>query len=567
MTRLNIQDMSVKLKLGILASFFMLVILAICLSTWKNLTAVGDEIEAITGRDIPITEIIVEITIHQLEQAILFERAIRAGTEMQSDATEKSHYKHLVEEFESLSHKVDEEIKAAETLTENAIIAAATDKEIKEFKHIAEILLEIEHHHADYEKEAVKAFTALSTGDTHTAHQVALSIEKQEDQLDKELTDILHEIEKFTHEAADVALEHEHAAVNVMLVMMLCSIVIGLVLTLWITRSLFRQLGTEPAEVRDFAERIAEGDLTIDLSQVDNKKKTGVYGAMIRMQEVMVEIVTQIQANSNQISDAATQVSSTANTLSQATSEQAASVEQTSASVEQMGASISQNNENAQRTDQIASDSSQSANDGGQAVEKTVEAMSQIAEKISIIEDIAYQTNMLALNAAIEAARAGEHGKGFAVVAAEVRKLAERSQIAASEIGTLTGESVKITEIAGELLHKMVPDIAKTAELIQEISASSEEQSSGVGQIASAMQQLDKVTQNNASGSEELAATAEELQAQSESLVQTVRFFRLRTEMHAPTAQKKNIVTIASHEKRSLNEAESEIDEAKFGSF
>ena len=150
-----------------------------------------------------------------------------------------------------------------------------------------------------------------------------------------------------------------------------------------------------------------------------------------------------------------------------------------------------------------------------------------IAEKITIIEDIAYQTNMLALNAAIEAARAGEHGKGFAVVAAEVRKLAERSQIAASEISTLTGDSVKVAERAGMLLEKMVPDITNTAELVQEITAASEEQSSGVGQISSAMQQLDKVTQQNAAGSEELAATAEEMQDQSENLQEMVGLFRL----------------------------------------
>jgi len=312
----------------------------------------------------------------------------------------------------------------------------------------------------------------------------------------------------------------------IIIAMIIAAVFIILIAVLFV-RNVMKQLGADPAEVRVLAESIARGDLSADMSLVDSKKRRGVFAAMVDMQQKLIEVVQQIQGNSGQISSAAAQVSDTANSLSQSASEQAASVEETSASIEEMGASVSQNSENAQTTDNIASDSASAARDGGEAVAGTVDAMSQIAEKISIIEDIAYQTNMLALNAAIEAARAGEHGKGFAVVAAEVRKLAERSQIAASEISTLTGESVKVAEKAGSLLEKMVPDITKTAELVQEISAASEEQSSGIGQINNAMQQLDKVTQQNAAGSEELAATAEEMQAQSENLQQVVAFFRL----------------------------------------
>jgi methyl-accepting chemotaxis protein len=216
--------------------------------------------------------------------------------------------------------------------------------------------------------------------------------------------------------------------------------------------------------------------------------------------------------------------------LSQATSKQAASVEEVSAAVEEIGASIRQNSDNSQTTDKIASESARAATEGGKAVADTVVAMSQIADKISIIEDISYQTNMLALNAAIEAARAGEHGKGFEVVAAEVRKLASRSQLASSEISTLTVDTMKVAKNAGALLEKMVPDITETAKLVQEISAASGEQSSGADQINDAMQQLDRVTQQNAAGSEELAATAEEMQSQSKNLQQVVSFFSLEAE-------------------------------------
>mgnify|MGYP000297042224 FL=1 len=322
--------------------------------------------------------------------------------------------------------------------------------------------------------------------------------------------------------------ESEAATANKLFVSSLVTIAVLVALVLlYLLRNILRQLGADPSQVQEVAEQISTGDLTADLTQGSMSGHIGVYGAMINMQQKLIEVVQQIQENSEQISSASAQVSSTANALSEAASEQAASVEETSSSMEEMGASINQNSENAQTTDKIASESATAAADGGEAVIGTVKAMNQIAEKISIIEDIAYQTNMLALNAAIEAARAGEHGKGFAVVAAEVRKLAERSQVAASEISSLTGDSVKVAEEAGMLLDKMVPDITQTAELVQEITAASEEQSAGVGQISSAMQQLDKVTQQNAAGSEELASTAEEMQAQSINLQQAVSFFSL----------------------------------------
>lgn len=298
----------------------------------------------------------------------------------------------------------------------------------------------------------------------------------------------------------------------------------AIVIAWWAIRNITSTLGGEPDEIRIVADRIASGDLTVEM---DESRQFGAYAAMVNMRNKLLEVVGNIQGNSAQISLAATQVSSTANALSSATSEQAASVEETSASVEQMGASISQNSENSIMTDKIASDSSGSAQKGSESVKETLTAMKSIADKISIIEDIAYQTNMLALNAAIEAARAGEHGKGFSVVAAEVRRLAERSQVASSEISILTTDSVEIAEQAGEMLEKMLPDIEKTAELVQEITAVSEEQSSSVSQINIAMQQLDSVTQQNAASSEELAATAEEMQLHSEELMKITSFFKI----------------------------------------
>ena len=271
---------------------------------------------------------------------------------------------------------------------------------------------------------------------------------------------------------------------------------------------------------------LAQGDLTHRIT----RDYAGLFGQVQASANATAENLTrvmdEVRSASDALSGAADQVSTTAQSLSQAASQQASSVEQTTASIDVMSASIAQNSDNARVTDGMASKASKEALDGGSAVGQTVGAMKQIASKISIVDDIAYQTNLLALNAAIEAARAGEHGKGFAVVAAEVRKLAERSQLAAREIGELAASSVSTAERAGKLLDEIVPSILKTSELVQEIAAASSEQSESVVQIGGAMGQLSQATQQNASASEELAATSEELSAQAEQLQQSIAFFK-----------------------------------------
>ena len=273
--------------------------------------------------------------------------------------------------------------------------------------------------------------------------------------------------------------------------------------------------------------RLAKGDLTVEITDYSKDETGQLLESMKNMTESLKNIVMQIKAAAGYVASGSQELSSTSEQLSQGATEQAASAEEASSSMEEMASNVSQNADNARQTETIAIKSAENAAMGGEAVNQTVDAMKTISDKISIIEEIARQTNMLALNAAIEAARAGEHGKGFAVVASEVRKLAERSQEAAAEINTLSSESMEVAEEAGELLTSLVPDIRRTAELVQEINAASQEQNAGVEQINKAIQQLDQVIQQNAGASEEMASTAEELSSQAEQMQETIDFFKL----------------------------------------
>ncbi|SHO43454.1 HAMP domain-containing methyl-accepting chemotaxis protein [Desulfopila aestuarii] len=317
--------------------------------------------------------------------------------------------------------------------------------------------------------------------------------------------------------------EIRKSSVSLSIALSVVGVVFALLAAFLITRAVRRPI----VLAMETAKRLADGDLMVKI-EADGKDETSqLLLSLKQMVAKLQDVVIGIKAAADNVASGSQELSGTSEEMSQGATEQAAAAEEASSSMEQMAANIRQNADNALQTEKISSKSAGDARAGGEAVAKTLSAMKEIATKISIIEEIARQTNLLALNAAIEAARAGEHGKGFAVVAAEVRKLAERSQHAAAEISELSGSSVQVAEQAGEMLSRMVPDIQRTADLVQEISAASKEQDSGAEQVNQAIMQLDQVIQQNASASEEMASTSEQLASQAEQLQEAIAFFKV----------------------------------------
>jgi methyl-accepting chemotaxis protein len=496
-----LKNLKIGIRLGLGFGAVLALLVAVALLALNRMAAMNEATAYITADAYPKVVIAKDL----IRDSVDLPRQMR-GMLLTTDEAQNERYRKLIEQL-----RADTNARIAEL---SKLVASETGKKM---------LKQITDRHAALEPTYAQFYSLVRGDRQHAAEYVS----KDYMPLNRELIEAIdelakHQSDKMQHKADEARRMYEETH-RIVIAITAGAALLALCVAAFITLSVTRPLHVAVAA----ADRLAAGDLTVRIDSHSRDEAGQLLAAMQNMIAKLTQVVGDVNGGAQSLASASEEVSATAQALSQAASEQAAGVEETSASLEQMTASIAQNTENARVTDGMAAQAAREAAEGGEAVKATVAAMQRIAKQIGIIDDIAYQTNLLALNAAIEAARAGEHGKGFAVVAAEVRKLAERSQVAAQEIGEVATNSVELAERAGNLLDRMVPNIRKTSDLVQEITAASEEQSAGVGQINAAVGQMSQTTQQNASSSEELAATAEEMSSQAEQLQQAMAFFKL----------------------------------------
>jgi methyl-accepting chemotaxis protein len=516
---------NMKLGTKILGTVVILIVLMMAVAGFGlfKMNSIGYEIKEIAEKDVPLLETLTKVTTFQLKLAIWFERVLRFGEMIATQSAAKKSLAAAEEEYKKQATLTDEKIKESKKNAEEMMQKAGTDEARRNFQDIVQRLKVIEQEHTGYNEQVLEVFAAIQRGNIYEAEVIAETVEQKEDQLIQDLNQLLTDIEKFTKESSLKAQNAKEESVKIMTLLTIFAGIFGIVMGIFIMRAITRPL----REAVAVSNKLAEGDLSINIA-VQSTDETGqLLAAMKNMVKTLSGIVSDIKGASRNVAASSQYMSSRSEEMSRGASDQAAAAEQASSSMEQMVANIRQNADNALQTEKIALKAAEDARESGRVVADAVTAMQKIAEKIAIIEDITSQTRMLSLNATIEAARAQEHGRGFAVVAAEVRALSERIQAAATEINQLASSSVAVVEKAGEMLKKLVPDIQKTAELVQEISAASKEQNTGADQINQAIQRLDQVAQQNSATAEELSATAEELAAQAALLETTIAFFKV----------------------------------------
>ena len=582
---MSLKNLKVRTQLFFLVGIIMTLMILMAGVAIVNISNIGKELKEIADEDMPLIEKITEITEHQLEQAIWFERALRHGEKMAADEKEARLFHRSEKEFEKIAKMVDKEIIEGEKIAEEGIKKAHSEHARKEFQNIYDHLKIIEKEHAEYERHVMEIFELQKHGKMEKALELAEKVEAEEDQLNHELEKFLKQVEEFTRESLLLAEQHEKSTVNILSIILICSLTIGFLIAYFIIRSILGQVGGEPAIIAGIAKRVASGQFDIEQS---SEETTGIFSELIKMAnslktaiasiqstmhslslgdftnpvgdtgmtgeltlikdsinntiEMLDQTITQVLLSSEQVSTGANEISNASQGLAAGTTEQAASLEETNSSMLEVGSRAKGNNENAGQAAQLTSQAMEIVSRGNEQMANMLASMDKInnssaaiSKIIKVIDEIAFQTNLLALNAAVEAARAGKYGKGFAVVAEEVRSLASRSAEAAKNTTELIENSVKEVEqgvsnagMTAGVLNEVNQSIVKVNDLVAEIATSSKEQSSSTDEVNEALTQINNVVQQNSSISEETASSSEELNSQAIELQGLMSRFKLK---------------------------------------
>ena len=506
------KKLSLKTRLTVAFSATVLVTVIVGISVFFTLQSISDHLWQISENRLPSVESLLVIrhgqaAINAGENALISDIITPAQRKEQYDRIENA--KKRIEESWKIYEPLPQSFKESELWKE---FVPAWNEFVKMHEQYMVIANEFEKDPSNINRDKLQ-------------HFVLETITPSYDKAKEILAKLVDENMKIAGEEK-IAIEQESSrSKNILITMILIGIVIAIAFGIYVTRSVMADVGGEPAEVYAITREIANGNLMVQFDA--NRKLQGIYGAMYNMNEKLKAVVASVVHAAENIASAGQEISATTQQMSQSASEQASAVEEVSSAIEEMASTVQQNTDSAMQADRMATLASKNIAQSNEAVKDSTKSMKEIAGKISIIGDIAFQTNILALNAAVEAARAGEQGRGFAVVAAEVRKLAERSRTAADEINLLSRNGVETVENAGNQFEEIVPEIDRTSKLVQEISAASNEQNLGINQVNTAIQTLNQVSQQNASASEEMATNAEELASQAEELKEMIGFFNV----------------------------------------